>query len=101
MCGLPDQRAHGAFPEPFLAGLDHLGADGLLEREHQPGPDGLDDGRGAALFPGDRVVEVAVPDRVDERDGAAAGHGGHLVAHQVPAHHQDAGGLRAADELVR
>ncbi len=91
----------GAFPEAFLAGLDGVGADGLLEREHQPGPDGLDDGRGAAFFPRDRVVEVAVADRVDEGDGPAAGRGGHLVAHQVTVHDQDAGGLRAADELVR
>ena len=44
----------------------------LLEREHQPGPDRLDDGRGAALLAGDRVVEVAVADGVDERHGAAA-----------------------------
>ena len=91
----------GALPEAFLAGLDDVGADGLLEREHQPGADRLDDGRGAAFFPRDRVIEVAVADRVDERDGPAAGHGGHLVADQVAAHDQDAGGLRAADELVR
>ena len=39
--------------------------------------------------------------RVHERDRAAAGDGRHPVADQVPADHQDAGGLRAADELVR
>ena len=81
----------GAFPEALLAGLDDVGSDGLLEREHQPGADRLDDGRGAAFLPRDRVVEVTVADRVDEGDGAAAGHGGHPVAHQVAAHDQDAG----------
>jgi hypothetical protein len=29
---------------------DHVDADGLLEPEHQPGPDRLDDAGGAALL---------------------------------------------------
>ena len=52
---------------------DDVGADGVLDRERQPGPDRLDDRRRAALLAGDRVVEIAVGGRVDERDRAAAG----------------------------
>ena len=43
-----------------LACLDHVDADGVLELEDQPGPDRLDDGRGAALLAVDGVGEVAV-----------------------------------------
>src|ERR1039458_2959977 len=68
-----------ALPQALLKDLDRLGADRLLEREHQACPDRLDNGRCAALFPGDWVVEVAVADRVDERDRAAAGHCRYLV----------------------
>ena len=64
----------------LLAGPDRLDADGLLELEHQPGADRLDDGRGAALLAVGRVVEVAVLERVDVGDRAAAGHDGHPVA---------------------
>ena len=101
MCGLAAQRSQRPPPQPFLAGLDQVGADRLFEGDDQPGADRLDDGRGAALLPGDRVVEVAVPDRVDEGDRAAARGGRHPVADQLAADDQDAGGLRAADELVR
>ena len=86
---------------PFLPGLDHIGSDGLLEAEHQAGADRLDDRRCPSLLARDRVVEVAVADRVDERHGAAARGGGHCVADQVAVDHQDAGCLRAAGELVR
>ena len=72
-----------------------------FEGEDETGADRLDDGRGAALFPGDRVVEVTVPDRVDERDRAATRNGRHPVTDQIAAHDQDARCLRAADELVR
>ena len=40
-------------------------------------------------------------DRVDERDRATAGHGGHTAADQVPVHDQDSRRLRAARELMR
>jgi hypothetical protein len=33
-----------------LVFADHVVADRLLELEHQPGPDRVDDGRGAALL---------------------------------------------------
>ena len=99
--GWPAQRSQRVLPQLLFPRLDQVGADGLLEGEDQPGPDGLDDGRGAALLAGDRVVEVAVPERVDERDRAAARRGRDRVADQLAADDQDAGGLRAADELVR
>jgi hypothetical protein len=88
-------------PVTLLGGLDGVGAYGLLEGEDQSGMDGLDDRRGAALLSGDRVVEVAVAERVDKGDGAAAGRGGHPVADQLTAHDEDPRGVRAADELVR
>ena len=83
------------------AGGDQVGAHRLFEGENQAGPDGLDDGRGAALLARDRVIEVLVPDGVDERHGAPAGGGRDGVADQLAADDQDAGGLRAAGELVR
>jgi hypothetical protein len=88
-------------PEVFFAGGDQAGADRLFEGEDQPSTDGLHDRRGPAFFAGDWVVEVGVAGGVDEGDGAAAGNGRHRVADQVAAHDQDAGGLRAAGELVR
>ena len=90
----------GQAQEPLLTGLDQVGPDGLLEGHDQPGPDRLDDPGGAALLPAHRVVQVAVPDRVDKEDGAAAGHGRDPVADQPSADDQDAGRLGAADELV-
>jgi hypothetical protein len=49
----------------------------------------------------DRVVEIAVADRVDERHRAAARHRRDLIADQLAAHDQHPGGLRSAGELVR
>ena len=77
-----------------------VGADGLLELEDEPGADGLDDGGGAALLAVRGVGEVVVVVGVDVGDGAAAGHVGHPVGHQLAAHDEDAGRARAADELV-
>ena len=88
-------------PQLLFAGGDQVGADRLLEREDQAGPDGFDDGGGAALLARDRVLQIPVADGVDEHHGPAARGGRHRVADQVAAHHQDAGGLRAAGELVR
>ena len=87
--------------QPPLPLLDQVGPDGLLEGHDQPRPDRLDDRRSATLLPGHRVVQVAVTDGVDEGDGAAPGNGRDRVGDQLPAHDQDPGGLRAADELVR
>ncbi len=83
------------------SGLDDVGADRLLELEDQPGPDRLDDRRGAALLALHRVVEVAVLGRVDVGDGAAAEDRRDPVAEQLPPDHQHARGAGAADELVR
>src|SRR6266498_4720354 len=83
------------------ARLDQVGADRLLEPHDQPGTDRLDDRWGAALLPRDRVVQVAVADRVDEGHRAAPWRGGDAVADQLAADHQHPRGLRAADELVR
>ena len=60
-----------------------------------------DDRGGAALLARDRVVEILVPDGVDVRDGPAARDRRHRVGDQVAPDDQDAGRLRAADELVR
>ena len=101
MCGLPAQRCRARRHSCSSRAWIGVGADGLFQGDDQAGADRFDDGGGAALLAGDRVVEVAVLVRADERDGAAAGDGGHPVADQVPADDEDARGLRAADELVR
>src|SRR5450759_240559 len=72
----------------------------LLQLEHQPCTDRLDDGRGAALFALGRVVEVAVLTGVDVGNGAAAGDVGNPVAHQLTPHDQDTRGAGTADQLV-
>ena len=87
--------------EVLLVRADHVHAHGLLEVEHQAGPDGLHDRRGAALLPVGGVVDVVVVGRVDVVDRAAARHGRYPVAQQVAADHQDARRTRPAHELVR
>lgn len=99
--GVAGPALQRAAPQPFLPGLDDVGADGLLQAEHQARSDRLDDGRGAAFLPGHRVVQVPVARGVHEQHGAAARRGRYAASHQVAPHHQHAGGLRAADELVR
>ena len=101
-----DSRAAGpaaqhVLPQLLLTGGDQIGANGLLQRHGQAGPDGLDDCGRAALLAGDRVVEITVADRVHERHGAAAGYRRHPIADQLAAHDQDARRLRPAGELVR
>src|SRR6266511_3637155 len=88
-------------PEALLARLDQVGTDRLLEPDDQPSTDRLDDRRGAALLPSDRIVEIAVADRVDEGHRAAARRRGDAVVDQLAADHQHAGRLRPTDELVR
>ena len=99
--GLVLPGGHRALEQRLLVGLDGLRADGGLELEDQPGTDRLDDAGGAALLAVLRVVVVAVLDRVDVHDRAAAGHDRHPVGHQLAAHHQHAGRPGTADELVR
>ena len=101
MAGLVPPGRDGALEEVVLAGADRRGADGLLELEDETGADRLDDGRGAALLAVGGVGEVGVVVGVDVGDGAAAGHVGHPVGHELAAHDEDAGRARAADELVR
>jgi hypothetical protein len=89
--GFAAPALQGPPQEPLLPLPDQVGPDGLLEGHDQPGPDRLDDPRGAALLPGHRVVQVALADRVDEGDRAAPGHGGDPPGDQVPAHDQTPG----------
>ena len=63
----------------LLTPADHLHADCLFELEHQTSADRFDDGRGAALLPLNRVIEITVFGRVDVGNGAAAGHVGNPV----------------------
>ena len=60
--------------EIVLTAADLLGADHLLEREHQPGADRLDDGRRTRLLADRRVRVICVRVRADEQHRAAAGH---------------------------
>ena len=73
----------------------------LLEREHEPGADRLDDRRRAALLADLRVRVVGVAVRADEQDRPAAGHRRHAVAEQRALDDEHAGRPGAADELVR
>ena len=76
-------------------------ADRLLEAEHEPGADRLDDRRRAALLAVRGIGEVPVLERVHVRDGAAADDIRNGVGEDATAHHQHARRARAADELVR
>ena len=71
--------------EVALAPADLLGADRLLEREHEPGADRLDDRRRARPPRGPRGRGgSAWPRRADEEDRPAARHGRDAVAEQPP-----------------
>ncbi len=87
--------------EVLLVGADHLGAHGLLEREHQAGPNRLDDGRGPGLLPVLGVVQVGVVVRAHVGDRSAADDVRHRVGQQLSPNGEHARGPRAADELVR
>ena len=76
-------------------------ADRLLEREHEPGADRLDDRRRAALLADRRLGVVGVPRRADEQDRAAARHRRDPVAEQRALGDEHARRPGAADELVR
>src|SRR6266545_2135580 len=64
----------------LLPGADQVGADRLLELEHQARPDRVDDRRRAALLALRRVGDVVVLGRVHIVDGAAPGYGRYPVA---------------------
>ena len=81
--------------ERLLALADRLGADRLLEPEHEPGPDRLDDRRRAALLAVLDVGQVDVLGRVDVGDRAAAGHRRDAVVEQLAPGDEDAGRARA------
>jgi hypothetical protein len=75
--GPPRTSARPPLDERVLEGADRVGADGLLELEHEPGADRLDDGRGARPLRGARGRRVHVLAAAHVGDGAAAGDGGH------------------------
>ena len=101
ICGLRLQRLERAAGEVVLAAADLLRADGLLEREHEPGADRLDDRRRAALLADRGLGVVGLPGRADEQDRAAARHRRHPVGEQRALGHEHARRPRPADELVR
>ena len=70
--GTVEPRRDRPLDEVLLAPADRVDADRLLELEHEPRPDRLDDRGRAALLAVLRVVEVDVLERVDVGDGAAA-----------------------------
>ena len=70
-------------------------ADRVLELEHEPGADRLDDRGRAALLAVLDVGQVDVLERVDVGDRAAAGHARHPVAEQLAAGDEHAGRARA------
>ena len=76
MFGLVDHERDRALDEVDLALADRVGADRLLELEHEPGADRLDDRGRAALLAEHRIGDVAVLLVVDVRDRAAAGRAG-------------------------
>ena len=91
----------GAAEHVLLVRPDHVDADRILELEHQPGPDGLDDGRGAALLTMHGIGEIDVLGRVDVRHGPAAHHVRDGVGQQLASGDEHTRCAGAADELVR
>ncbi len=91
----------GAFDVGALELLDVRRADRLLQAEHEPGADRLDDRRRAALLAVGGIGQVGVAGGADVRHRAAARHRGDRVRQQAALDHQHAGGARPADELVR
>jgi hypothetical protein len=85
----------------LLPAADLPTPDLLLEREHEPSADRLDDCRGSALLTRDRVRVVGVAIGTDEQDGAASGDRRQAIAQHVAFDDEHAGGPRTADELVR
>ena len=90
MLGFAAQASMARSHETVLQLLDVLVAHGLLQVEHQPGADGLDDGRRAALLAVGRIGQVGVLSRADVGHGAAARHRGHPVGQQPALDHQHA-----------
>jgi hypothetical protein len=76
---VPGPRVQRAPDEAVLERADPVGADGVLQLEHEAGADRLDDRGRAALFAVNRIAVIPVAGRRHERDGAAAGDGGNTV----------------------
>ena len=87
--------------EVVFVGGDDVGAHGLLQREHQTGPDGLHDGGGSTLLTMGHIRYVAMAVRAHEGDRSATDDVGDGVGRQFPPQRQHPGGSRPADELVR
>ena len=90
--GAPDERR--------FAFADRIRPDRLLQGEHEPGPDRLDDGRRAALLAMFDIGQVAMLGRVDIGDGATARDARDAVPEQLAAGDEDTRRPRPADELV-
>src|SRR5436190_7856326 len=80
----PDRRlggpgGHRALNEVLLVATDRLDTDRLLQVEHEPGPDRLDDRGRAALFAVLRVGQIDMLEWVDVGNGAAARGGRHAI----------------------
>ena len=93
-------RRERAPRERVLAPMDLVGADRLLEREHQPGTDRLDDRRRARLLPHRRLGVIALSRGADPHDRPAARHRRHPPAQEPALRDQHARRPGAADELV-
>ncbi len=100
MAGLADHEATALATKDSSRLPDRIDTHRLLELEHQPGTDRPDDVRGPSLLAHLDVVEIEVLDRVDVRDGPAAGHGGDPVGEQLLAGDEQTRRARAADQLV-
>ena len=99
--GSPTTRARGARSAPSRRRIS-LGADRLLEREHEPGADRLDDRGRARLLADDRVGVVGLPGRADEPDRPAARRGRHAPLRRSERFAtRTPGRAGAAGELVR
>ena len=87
--------------ERVLPPADLLGADRLLEREHEPGADRLDDRRRTGLLADRRVRVVGLAGRAHEHDRPAARDRRHAAAQERALGDEDPGRAGAAGELVR
>lgn len=100
MAGSADHSAT-ARQQRLLGRLDQRRPDSLLELEDQPGADGPDNVRSAALLASDRIRQVAVLTRVHERDRAAPGNSWHPVGDQITTYREHSGSAGPTDEFVR
>ena len=100
MCGLARHEARARRAKLVLAVADLVAADLLLQREHEPGTDRLDDAGRATLLADGGVGVVDVFGRADEQDRSAARHRRYLVSKQRALGDQDTRCPGATDELM-